>query len=155
MIAIGYSYAIRLLPTYILNAIKVRFLWRFHPGTLKSERLVCVETDTHMARSSRLVMMIKKIYILYGIGNVSSTALEAFLCKGITRYTVGLIIYIYALKLFFVLNLFIKQTKSKTLHWLPLWANKHKWFDMFSFILRPYVNENRTFVKKKSVKCVK
>jgi len=45
MEAMGYSCPIRLLPGYILPAIKLRFLGRFHLSTFKTERLVCVETD--------------------------------------------------------------------------------------------------------------
>jgi len=38
----------------------------FQPDSFTTERLVCVETDgqTDMARSTRLVMLIKKIYSL-------------------------------------------------------------------------------------------
>jgi len=45
MEAIGYSFPIRLVPTYVLPAIEMRLLERFHPESFKFERLVCVETD--------------------------------------------------------------------------------------------------------------
>jgi len=43
--AIGYTCPIGRVPTYILPAIEIRFLGRFHPDSIKSERLVCVETN--------------------------------------------------------------------------------------------------------------
>jgi len=66
--AIRYSCPIRLVPTYILPAKDIRLLWKFQPDSFKTERLVCVETDgqTDMARSTRLVMLIKNIYTLWG-----------------------------------------------------------------------------------------
>jgi len=66
--AIRYSCPIRLLPTYILPAKDIRPLGKFKPDSFKTERLLCVETDgqTDMARSTRLVMLIKNIYTLWG-----------------------------------------------------------------------------------------
>jgi len=66
--AIRYSCPIRLVPTYILPAENIRLLGKFHTDCFKTERLVCVETDgqTDMARSTRLVMLIKNIYTLWG-----------------------------------------------------------------------------------------
>jgi len=63
-----YSYGMRLVPTYILSAKDIRLLGKFHPDSFKTERLVCLETDgqTDMARSTRLVMLIKNIYTLWG-----------------------------------------------------------------------------------------
>jgi len=59
-----YSYPIQIDPTYILPAKDIRLLGKFQPDSFKTERLVCVETDgqTDMARSTRLVMLIKNIY---------------------------------------------------------------------------------------------
>jgi len=56
--AIGYSSPIRLGPTYILPAIEIRLLGSFHPDSSKTERLVCVESDsrTDIASSTRLVV---------------------------------------------------------------------------------------------------
>jgi len=53
--------------------------WAWQPDSLKTERPVGVETDgqTDMARSTRLVMLIKN-NIFYGVGNVSFTALQSF-----------------------------------------------------------------------------
>jgi len=53
-------------------------LEKFQTDSFKTERTVCVETDgqTDMARSTRLVMLIENIYILYAVGNVSFTALQ-------------------------------------------------------------------------------
>jgi len=59
---------IRLLPTYILPAKEIRLLVKFQSDTFKTERLVCVETDGQTDRSI--------IYILYGVRNVSFTALQ-------------------------------------------------------------------------------
>jgi len=61
--AIRYNCPIRLVPTYILPARYIILLEK-----LETERLVCVETDgqTDMARSTRLVMLIKNIYTLWG-----------------------------------------------------------------------------------------
>jgi len=42
--AIGYS-PIRLISTYLLPAIEIRLLGRFHPGSFKTERLVGVKTE--------------------------------------------------------------------------------------------------------------
>jgi len=66
--AIRYSCPIRLVPTYILPAKDLRLLDKFQPDSFKTERLVGVETDgqTDMARSTRLVMLIKNIYTLWG-----------------------------------------------------------------------------------------
>jgi len=68
MEAIRYSCPIRLVPTYLLPAKERRLLGKFQPASFKTERLVCVETDgqTDMARSTRLVMLIKNIYTLRG-----------------------------------------------------------------------------------------
>jgi len=66
--AIRYGCPIRLVPTYILPAKDIRLLGKFQPDSYKTERLVCVETDgqTDMARSTRLVMLIKNKYSLWG-----------------------------------------------------------------------------------------
>jgi len=66
--AIRYSCPICLTPTYILPAKERILLGKFQPDSFKIERLVCVETDgrTNMARSTRLVMLIKNIYTLWG-----------------------------------------------------------------------------------------
>jgi len=66
--AIRYSGPIRLVPTYILPAKEIRLLGKFQPDSFKTERLVCVEVDgqTDMARSTRLVLLIKNIYTLCG-----------------------------------------------------------------------------------------
>jgi len=66
--AIRYSCPIRLVPTYILPAKEIRLLGKFLPDSFKTERLVSVETDgqTDMARSTRLVILIKNIYTLWG-----------------------------------------------------------------------------------------
>jgi len=63
--AIRYSCPIRLV--YILPAKEIRLLGKFQRNSFKTERLVCVETDgqTDMARSIRLVMLIKNIYTLW------------------------------------------------------------------------------------------
>jgi len=65
--AIEYSSPIRFVLTYILPVIEIRFLGKFSPDSFKTERLVCVQTDgqTDMARSTRLVMLIKNIYTLW------------------------------------------------------------------------------------------
>jgi len=65
--AIRYSGPIRPVPTYTLPA-KKRLLGKFQPDSFKTKRLVCVESDgqTDMARSTRLVMLIKNIYTLWG-----------------------------------------------------------------------------------------
>jgi len=54
--------------TRILPAQELRLLGKLQPDSFKIERLVCVETDGQrdMARSTRLVMLIKNIYILWG-----------------------------------------------------------------------------------------
>jgi len=69
MEAIIHSGPTRLVPTYILPAKDIRLLGKFQPDSLKTERLVCVETDgqTDVARSTRLVMLIKNIYSLWGL----------------------------------------------------------------------------------------
>jgi len=62
--AIRYRFPIRLVPTYIYTTCKKRrLLEKFQPDSFKTKRLVCGETDgqTDMARSTRLVMMIKNI----------------------------------------------------------------------------------------------
>jgi len=43
-------------------------LGKYQPNSFKTERLVCVETDgqADMARSTRLVMLIKNMYTLWG-----------------------------------------------------------------------------------------
>jgi len=66
--ATRYSCPIRLVPTYILPAKEIRLLGKFQPVSFKTERQVCVETDgqTDMARLTRLVMLIKNIYTLWG-----------------------------------------------------------------------------------------
>jgi len=66
--AIRYSCPIRLVPTYILPAKDIRLSGKFQADSFKTERLVCIETDgqTDMARSTRLVMLIKNIYTLWG-----------------------------------------------------------------------------------------
>jgi len=66
--AIRYSCPIRLDPTNILPANEIGLLEKFQPDSFKTDRLVCVETDrqTDMARSTRLVMLIKNIYTLWG-----------------------------------------------------------------------------------------
>jgi len=79
-----------MVPTYILLAKEIRLLGKLHPDSFKTEILVCVETDgqTDIARSTRLAMLIKNIYTLWG-RNVSFTALQASdgnhntLCTGI------------------------------------------------------------------------
>jgi len=65
---ISNSCPIRLVPTYILPEKDLRLLKNFQPDSFKTERLVCVETDgpTDIARSIRLVMLIKNIYTLWG-----------------------------------------------------------------------------------------
>jgi len=65
--AIRYSCLIRLVTTYILRAKEIRLLGKFQPDSFKTEMLVCVETDgqADMARSTRLVMLIKNIYTLW------------------------------------------------------------------------------------------
>jgi len=52
----------------MLPAKVIRPLGKFQPDTFKTERLLRVETDgqTDMARSTRLVMLIKNIYTLCG-----------------------------------------------------------------------------------------
>jgi len=64
--AIRYSFPIRVVPTYILPAKERRLLGKFQTVSFKTDRLVCVETDgqTDMARSIRLVMLIKNKYTL-------------------------------------------------------------------------------------------
>jgi len=83
--ALGYSCPIRLVPTYILPVqIEISLLGRFHPDSFKTERLVCIETDRRaddMARSTRLVMLIKNIHI-YFMGLETSPLLR---CKLLTE----------------------------------------------------------------------
>jgi len=64
--ATRFSCPIRMVPTYILPAKEKRLLGKFQPDSFKIERLIWVETDgqTDMARSTRLVMLIKNIYTL-------------------------------------------------------------------------------------------
>jgi len=50
--AIRYSCPIRLVPTYILPAKDIRLLGKFQHDSLKTERLVYVETD---GQTDRLV----------------------------------------------------------------------------------------------------
>jgi len=52
---------------------EIRLLGKFQPDSFKTERLICVKTNgqTYTARSTRLVLL-----ILYGVGNVSFTALQ-------------------------------------------------------------------------------
>jgi len=47
---------------------EIRLLGKFQPDSFKTRRLACVETDgqTDMARSTRLAMLIKNIYTLWG-----------------------------------------------------------------------------------------
>jgi len=79
--AIRYSCPIQLIPTYILPAKERRLLGKFQSDSFNAERLVCVETDgqTDMARSSRLVMLIKNIYFM---GSETSPSLR---CKHLTE----------------------------------------------------------------------
>jgi len=53
---------------YTLPAKEIRVLGKFQTDSFKTERLVFVETDgkTDMARSTRLVMLIKNIFTLWG-----------------------------------------------------------------------------------------
>jgi len=73
--------AIRLVPTYILPAKDIRLLGKFQPDSFKT----CVETDGIDSSSHAD----QNIYILYGVGNVSFTALQTSdwnhytLCGGI------------------------------------------------------------------------
>jgi len=66
--AIRYSGPIRLVTNYILPSKERRLLGKFQPDSFKTKRLACVETDgqTDMARSTRLVMLNKNIYTLWG-----------------------------------------------------------------------------------------
>jgi len=63
--AIRYS---RLAQTYILPAKERRLLGKFQAYCFRTERLICVEPDgqTDMSRSTRLVMLVKSIYTLWG-----------------------------------------------------------------------------------------
>jgi len=65
--AIRCSCPIRLVPTFIISEKEIRLKGKFQPVSFKTERL-CAETDgqTDMARSYRLVMLIKNIYNLWG-----------------------------------------------------------------------------------------
>jgi len=91
--AIRYRCPIRLVPTYIIPAKEIRFFWKFQPDSFKTERQVCAETDGHTDRRTWLGRLVSpcwsRIYILYGVGNVSFTALQTSdrnhntLCKGI------------------------------------------------------------------------
>jgi len=84
--AIRYSCPIRLVPTYILPAKDIRLLGKFQPDSFKAERLVCVEKDgqTDMARSTRLIMLIKNICI-YFTGSETSPSLR---CKLLTEINI-------------------------------------------------------------------
>jgi len=66
--AIRFRCPSRLVPAYILPAEDIRLLGKFQPDNFKTERIFCVETDgqTDIARSTRLVMLIKNIYTLWG-----------------------------------------------------------------------------------------
>jgi len=66
--AIRYSCPIRLVPTCILPAKYIRLLRKLQPDSIKTEKLVCVESDgqTDMARLTRKVILIKNIYTLWG-----------------------------------------------------------------------------------------
>jgi len=66
--AVRYSCPIRLVPTSTLPAKERRLLRKFQSNSFKTKRQVCVETDgqTDMATSTRLVMLIKNIYTLWG-----------------------------------------------------------------------------------------
>jgi len=64
--AIRYSCPLWLVQTYKLPAKERRILEEFQPDSFKSERLVCVDGQKDMARSARLVMLIKNIYTLWG-----------------------------------------------------------------------------------------
>jgi len=57
-----------MVPTYKLVAKEIRLLGKFQPDSFRTERLVCVETDgqTDMARSTRVGILIKNIYTLWG-----------------------------------------------------------------------------------------
>jgi len=63
MRALRYNCSIRLVPFYILPSKERRGLEKFQPDSFNTERIVCVETDGQaaMARSTRLVMLIKNI----------------------------------------------------------------------------------------------
>jgi len=76
METIGYSCPIRLVPTYILPAIELRPLGRFHTDSFYSERLACM-VRLDMARSTRLVTLIKNIYTFW-VGNVSVYLVHTF-----------------------------------------------------------------------------
>jgi len=57
-----------MVPNYKLPAKDIRLLGKFQSDSFKTERPACVETDgqTDMAISTRLVMLIKNIYTLWG-----------------------------------------------------------------------------------------
>jgi len=76
------SCPIRLVPTYILPAKEIRLLGKFQPDSSETGRLDCVETDeqTDMARSTRLVMLIKEY--IYFMGSETSPSLR---CKLLTE----------------------------------------------------------------------
>jgi len=69
---VRYSCPISLVPTYILSAIEIRY-W-FHPDSLKSERLVYVETGRRTNGRKDGHDQIE--YKLNGVGNDSFTALQ-------------------------------------------------------------------------------
>jgi len=54
MEAIRYSCPIRLVPTYILTAKEIRLLGKFKPDSLKTEKLICEETDGQTGRRTWL-----------------------------------------------------------------------------------------------------
>jgi len=60
----------------VLPAKERKLLEKFQPDSFKTVKLACVETDgqTDMARSTRLVMLIKDVHIG---GNVFFTALQS------------------------------------------------------------------------------
>jgi len=66
--AIRYSCLIRLVTTYILFAKERRLLGKFQPDSFKLKRQFGVGTDGQMdmARSTRLGMLMKNIYTLWG-----------------------------------------------------------------------------------------
>jgi len=65
-----YDKAIQSVSTYVLRAAKRRTCIKFHQDSLKTKRLVCIETDEQtdkhmdMAISTKLVALIKNIYIV-------------------------------------------------------------------------------------------
>jgi len=49
-----------------IPAIKERLLGWYYPNTFKTDRLICVNGQTNIARLPRLVMLIKNIFTLWG-----------------------------------------------------------------------------------------